>query len=166
MATRVLTPFPPRFHHVPVSYGYCKPLIYRCVENVVWNLWCVDLSGETKLTQPGDSNEFPFNWDLPAVKHQAWPKMWTFDDWSGQRVHNISPTTRFPEIAGDVPSKTLPFGVRSCEVAIIWPDWWLLEKIICSHGISWDFCKLFSTNPHEPRTKKNGLTFHEILIGS
>ena len=37
--------------------------------------------------------------------------------------NNNSPTDRFPWNKGShFPSKTLPFGVRSCEVAIIWPE--------------------------------------------
>ena len=47
-----------------------------------------------------------------------YPKM----DGSGQMVHNISPTTRFPWNFTGICLTKPPFGEnRSCEVAIIWP---------------------------------------------
>ena len=49
---------------------------------------------------------------------------------SGQMVHNISPSPRFPwNKRSHFPSSGTFWGENSCEVTIIWPDPWEWEKI-------------------------------------
>ena len=48
--------------------------------------------------------------------------------------HNIFTNLDFPEIRGPISLPQLPFGVRSCEVAIIWPD--TSQKSACSNRMA------------------------------
>ncbi len=54
-----------------------------------------------------------------------WPEALLFQ-WSGQIIIFHQP--RFPWNKG-ISLPQLPFGVRSCEVAIIWPEWWPVQTL-------------------------------------
>ena len=74
---------------------------------------------------------------------EIWKQKWSSHVWLNwsQRVHyvsghyyNISPTYRFPWHKG-ISLPSLPLGVRSCEVAVIWPDFFSFSFLHAIIGI-------------------------------
>ena len=68
--------------------------------------------------------------------------------YSGQIIIFHQP--RFPWNKGISLTKP-PFGVRSCEVAIVWPDVWHSPQVSCReyslHGAFWDYIGALSRGP-------------------
>ena len=98
-------------------YVSAKALVVWCLVLRVFLLPQVPFS-----MRPGWSQE----WDAPQV--HDWIS-WT-SQWSGQII--IFHRPGFPWNKGISLTKP-PFGVRSCEVAIIWPEWWKSKKIAVQH---------------------------------
>ena len=93
--------------------------------------------------------------------HETYSKAFPWIICSGVRRGKYFTNQDFPEIAGDFPSKTLPFGGnRSCEVAIVSRNR-LTTKTPSTHQerISFELLELLEyISQIEPR--KSPLTFH------
>ena len=94
----------------------------------------------------------------PCLDSNAWPV--SLMDFQGEESKSgqiiIFHQPRFPWNKGISLTKPL-FGVRSCEVAIIWPDWWILREN--NQNASWKTSRGEQT-PSNPQKSKSEVFVH------